>query len=112
MTEEITITGRFPEVAVCKKVVNAYERNRAASDKCIAHYGAVCDVCTFEFATRYGSEFEGFMHVHHLRPLAEIGEEYEVDPIADLRPVCANCHAVIHWGGVTRSIEEVKSLLR
>ena len=34
--------------------------------------------------------------VHHLTPLSEIEEEYEVDPINDLRPVCPNCHAIIH----------------
>src|ERR1043166_6837191 len=29
--------------------------------------------------------------VLHLQPLSGISEEYEVDPIADLRPVCPNC---------------------
>jgi hypothetical protein len=31
-----------------------------------------------------------------------------VDPVADLRPVCPNCHAVIHLGGACRSIDEVR----
>jgi hypothetical protein len=31
-----------------------------------------------------------FLHVHHLRELAALGKEYEVDPITDLRPVCPN----------------------
>ena len=39
---------------------------------------------------------EGFIHVHHLKPLAQIGEQYELDPINDLRPVCPNCHAMLH----------------
>jgi predicted HNH restriction endonuclease len=43
--------------------------------------------------------------------LSEIGAEYQVDPVVDLRPVCQNCHAVIHLGGQTRSIEEVRQLL-
>ncbi len=34
---------------------------------------------------------EGFIHVHHLKPLSEVGYEYRVDPIRDLRPVCPNC---------------------
>lgn len=44
--------------------------------------------------------------------MSEIGMEYEVDPIADLRPVCPNCHAVLHLGGECRGIEEVRQLLR
>jgi predicted HNH restriction endonuclease len=68
-------------------------------------------VCGFNFGAAYGELAEGFIHVHHIRPLSEIGEEYKVDPISDLRPVCPNCHAIIHLGGETRSIEEVKQLV-
>jgi 5-methylcytosine-specific restriction protein A len=59
----------------------------------------------------YGAEFAGFIHVHHLRPLSEVASEHVVDPVADLCPVCPNCHAVIHYGGRLRSIEEVRQLL-
>jgi 5-methylcytosine-specific restriction protein A len=59
------------------------------------------------FEQCYGEVAKGFIHVHHLRPLSEIGEEYEVDPIADLRPVCPNCHAVLHLRVPAYSIEEV-----
>ena len=55
--------------------------------------------------------FAGFIHVHHLRPLSEIRGEYMVDPVADLCPVCPNCHAVIHYGGRLRGIDEVRQLL-
>jgi 5-methylcytosine-specific restriction protein A len=92
-------------------VVNAYERNSAARTKCIAHYGSACAVCGFSFGAAYGTAAEGYIHVHHLKPLAEIGEEYEMDPIADLRPVCPNCHALIHLGGGCRSIEEARALV-
>ena len=37
-----------------------------------------------------------FIHVHHIIPLNEIKEEYTVDPIKDLVPVCPNCHAMLH----------------
>jgi predicted HNH restriction endonuclease len=49
--------------------------------------------------------------VHHLVPLSEIGEEYIVDPIKDLRPVCPNCHAALHLGGTCRTIEELQALV-
>ena len=92
-------------------VVNAYERSPVARSRCISHYGPMCLVCGFSFGSVYGSLAEGFIHVHHVKPLSEIGEEYEVDPIADLRPVCPNCHAIIHLGGGCRSILEVKALM-
>jgi predicted HNH restriction endonuclease len=48
--------------------------------------------------------------VHHLRPISEIAEEYEVDPVKDLRPVCPNCHAMIHRTPQLYSIEEMKNI--
>lgn len=43
--------------------------------------------------------------------ISEAGGEGEVDPIKDLRPVCANCHEVIHLGGGCRSIDDVKMMM-
>jgi len=111
LSEEITLSGRLIEGAVCRVVINAFERNPIARGRCIAHYGPTCVACGFNFGAAYGSFAEGFIHVHHLKPLAEIGEQYEVDPVADLRPVCPNCHAIIHFGGGCRSIDEVRQLL-
>ncbi|MFG3611289.1 hypothetical protein [Rummeliibacillus stabekisii] len=51
------------------------------------------------------------MYVHHLKELHTIGESYEVEPIADLRPVCPNCHAILHKRKPAYSIEEIKILL-
>jgi hypothetical protein len=91
--------------------VNAFERNPVARRKCISHYGTSCSVCGFNFGATYGSSAENYIHTHHLKPLASIGEEYVIDPINDLRPVCANCHAVIHLRQPPYSIEEVKGML-
>jgi predicted HNH restriction endonuclease len=91
--------------------VNAYERNPVARARCIAAHGATCSVCGFEFASFYGAEAEGFIHVHHLKPLSEIQENYEVDPIVDLVPVCPNCHAVIHMTHPPKTIAQVRSQL-
>ncbi len=44
-------------------------------------------------------------------PISEIAEEYEVDPVKDLRPVCPNCHAMIHRRSPPLSIEELQVLL-
>jgi hypothetical protein len=102
--------GRYSEGAVRSVTVNAYERDKEARRCCIQHYGPKCVVCGMDFGTVYGAA-DGFIHVHHLKALSEIGAEYRVNPVADLRPVCPNCHAVIHLGGQTRSIEDVRKLL-
>lgn len=93
-------------------VVNKYERSADARTRCIAHYKAICFFCGFNFGAFYGSDFIGFIHVHHIVPLAAKKSTYKVDPKKDLRPVCANCHSVIHYGGKTRSIEEMRRLVQ
>jgi predicted HNH restriction endonuclease len=68
-------------------------------------------VCGYSFGATYGNSAVGYIHVHHLKPLASIGEEYIIDPIKDLRPICANCHAVIHLRQPPYSLEEIKDML-
>ncbi len=108
--DEVRSAG-LHEGAVHRVTVNAYERSPEARRRCIEHYGPLCHVCGMDFGAVYGADAEGFIHVHHLKPLSEIGELYAIDPIADLRPVCPNCHAVIHLGGAPCSVEEARSLV-
>lgn len=92
--------------------VNAYERNPTARRICIENYGSKCSVCDFDFNKFYGNELaESYIHVHHLKQLSEIGKEYEVSPIEDLRPVCPNCHAMIHRKNPPYTIEEIKEFI-
>ena len=67
--------------------VNRYERNQQARIECIKYYGAVCQGCNFDFGQFYGTIAQGFVHVHHLISLADIGKTYSVDPIKDLVPL-------------------------
>ena len=104
-------TSTFPEGAVRRITVNAYERDPRARRLCIAYYGTSCHVCEFAFAQAYGEEFSGFIHVHHLRPLSSLGGTYELDPVEDLRPVCPNCHAALHHRREPYSIEELRAIM-
>jgi hypothetical protein len=101
----------FTEGAVQGVLVNVYERDPLARKACIDHYGAGCQACDFDFGQRYGEIGEGFIHVHHRKPLSEIGAQYQVDPIKDLLPVCPNCHAMIHRTFPPLSIDELRTLL-
>jgi hypothetical protein len=96
LAEEISDSASLFEGASRQIFVNAYERNQIARRKCIEHYGPICKVCEFDFGAVYGEIGQGFIHVHHLKDLSTIGARYEVNPIADLRPVCPNCHAMLH----------------
>lgn|GEM_PF-5145474 len=51
------------------------------------------------------------MHVHHIIPLSNIKDKYVVDPIKYLRPVCPNCHSMIHRNDPPLSVEELKRLI-
>lgn len=112
LQEEFSSEESLVEGASFTVRVNAFERNPVARQKAINYYGTECVVCGFSFGTAYGNVADGYIHVHHLQALASIGEEYVVDPIKDLRPVCANCHAVIHMRQPLYSIEEVKNMLK
>lgn len=92
-------------------IVNAYERSPEARAACIEIHGSSCAICGFDFGREFGMQFHGYIHVHHKVPIAKIESRYEINPAEDLVPVCPNCHAVIHYGNKTRSVEEVKALL-
>jgi len=84
------------EGAVKQVAINAYERNGKARNACIEHYGFKCFVCDFDFSETYGDLGLGYIHVHHEYDLAQIKESYIVDPVNHLKPVCPNCHAMLH----------------
>ena len=108
LPEEIPHSHTFREGAQRIITVNSYERNSRARQACIEHHGTLCTICGFDFYEQYGEMGNGFIHVHHLTPIAEIGDEYELDAINDLRPVCPNCHAMIHSRIPAYTIDDVK----
>ena len=101
----------FTEGSIKKVTVNQYERNSTARKKCIKKHGYNCKVCGMSFEKTYGKIGKGFIHIHHIKPLAGIGKEYELNPIKDLVPVCPNCHAMIHTYDPPLSVEELKNIL-
>ena len=110
-SNELRLAEVLVEGAVRQKIVKAYERSPIARVRCIEAHGCTCAVCGFDFGLAYGKVAEGFIHVHHINPLASIGAQYEVNPVEDLRPLCPNCHAVIHKANQNWSIEEVKAMM-
>lgn len=110
--EEIPADQIFAEGAVRRVSVNAYERNSSARAACIAKFGFRCSVCELVMADIYGEIAESYIHVHHLKCLADVGREYHVNPETDLRPVCPNCHAMLHTSNPPLGIDELRERIR
>ena len=111
LPEEVEASEQYKEGATRTVTINAYERNVNARKQCIRHHGYKCSVCSFDFESIYGPIGKNYIHVHHLVPLAEIGTEYEIDPLHDLVPICPNCHAMIHKTRDTLTIGQLKQCL-
>lgn len=110
--DEVDSDVEYSEGKTKQVLINSYERNPIARLKCIEHFGLSCQVCSFSFKDRFGDLGRDFIHVHHKVDIATIGNEYSVDPIFDLIPVCPNCHAMLHKRKPAYSIEELKILMK
>lgn len=106
----------FREGQLREGSVNRYERDPEARAACLRHYGSyLCQICGFDFERTYGSIGKEFIHVHHLRPIAILGQKgsASIDPAKEMLPVCPNCHAMLHtrrpepW-----TPEEIRKMLR
>ncbi|PKG38932.1 HNH endonuclease [Psychromonas sp. Urea-02u-13] len=111
-SSEIKSNDIFIEGTSKQVLVNRYERDPKARKACIDHFGLTCQICSFDFSKFYGAYGEGFIEVHHIKPLSEINNSYSVNPLIDLIPVCSNCHSILHRGKQPLSIDEMKSMFK
>ncbi|MGE4571129.1 MAG: HNH endonuclease [Candidatus Izemoplasmatales bacterium] len=60
----------------------------------------VCDICGFDFSKVYNGLGQGYIEIHHKKPIYQYeSDDEEVvikDAIKNLAPVCANCHRMLH----------------
>ncbi|MDP3298031.1 MAG: HNH endonuclease [Thermodesulfovibrionia bacterium] len=101
----------FKEGKRIKYEATRIERKVQAKKICISHYGSSCAVCGVTLSEFYGPIATGLIHVHHLNPISESDSERSVDPITELRPVCPNCHAVIHLKTPPYRIDELQQYI-
>ncbi len=107
----VASTRSLYEGSVRQMLRETSQRNREARRRCCEHYGTGCSVCGTEFGKKYGPAAQGFIHVHHITPMSVRKRRHKIDPVADMRPVCPNCHAVIHLRRPEFTIGEVRRLL-
>lgn len=89
-----------------------FEIDAEAKKKCFELYGLNCYVCDLDFQEVYGQPGEKFMQVHLIKPWSEISELEVLNPATHLRPVCPNCHAIIHLENPSLSFDTVRTMLQ
>lgn len=106
------VPGTYPPDAVNTVEVNRYEQDPDARRMCLAFHGTACAACGFSFEAAYGDLGTGFIDVHHIVPPAMLERGYQLDPVADLVPLCPNCHAMIHRDVVSpRTVSELRRII-
>jgi putative restriction endonuclease len=107
-----SLTSLIPEGRKTEYYVTKYERVKRYRDLAIKIHGYSCKVCEINFKETYGDIGEGFIHVHHVKPLHSLDEQIVPDPKTDLVPVCPNCHAMLHRKkGEIITVEDLRKLL-
>lgn len=88
-----------------------YRCSPEVRQECIALYGASCAACGFWFEAVHGELGKGFIHVHHVVPVSQLGAGYRLDPVK-VMPFYPNCHAMAHQGVISpRSVEDLRSII-
>jgi len=70
----------------------------------------VCEVCTLDFGERYGEHGQGYIEVHHLKPVSSLGAGGK-RKLSDLALVCANCHRMLHRGRQLMSLSTLRDMI-
>lgn len=95
-----------------KKILTTrYERSPINRALCLAAKGYSCCVCGMNFQDTYGDLGHNFIHIHHAKPVSRMGDDYLVDPLKELFPVCPNCHSMLHRSDPPMPVEELRALL-
>lgn len=90
----------FPEGKLVLKQHLVRERNseviKLAKERFIKKHGKLfCEVCEFDFTSRYGDIGKGYIEGHHTKPVSEMAEN-EKTKVEDIVLVCSNCHRMLH----------------
>ena len=107
---DINVIGYEEGKAISEKHLR-YERNPINRELCLLAKGHKCSICGFLFEDKYGQIGNEFIEVHHVKPVSMMDEDYIVDPINDLVPLCSNCHSMIHKKNPPFSPIELKKII-
>lgn len=116
-SEDDTITEGKAAITQSK----SKERSRTLREAAIQHYTVggriVCAVCGFDFAEVYGPYGEGYIQIHHEKPICQYSDDGSdariKDAVKDVKPLCANCHCMLHRRkGAPLSVVELAEMIK
>ena len=110
-TQVVLTNQKYVEGQISDVTMRRRERSPEARAACLAVYGFDCYVCGVNLRAKYVGLATEVVHVHHEEPLSAASGEQEIDPVATMKPVCPNCHAVIHTRTPPYSITEARAML-
>lgn len=108
------------EGKISEKTAIVKERSQKLRKAAIEHYTVdnkiVCSACGFDFKEKYGELGDGYIQMHHENPVYQYSddgfEEYISEAIKNMKPLCANCHCMVHRNKKKLiSIAELKSIV-
>jgi len=105
-----------------KAVAEERQRSQKLRDAAVAHYTdskgyIICVICNFDFKDVYGDLGDGYIEIHHTKPIFRHDEEGEEvflkEAVEKVKPVCANCHRMLHRKRKDPlTIEDLKDLVK
>ena len=114
LSDDAALTGETVslEGAEIHRWNTTYERDKNLRAAAIKIHGTKCIACKFDFFARYGSIGNGFIEVHHTKPVSSLGGPTQVNVVTDLVVLCSNCHSIVHrQKGEPLSVDALRELL-
>lgn len=94
----VRVAERDPKLRKAKIAQSRKERGSIA-----------CETCGFDFEAVYPGLGDGFIHVHHVKPLSITG--VVENELKDLILLCANCHVMIHRRSPWKEPDELRAII-
>lgn len=100
LDENVVISEGKAKTVQSKVYERSAKLRKLAIEKFTVNGTLACAVCGFDFYAVYGAHGEGYIQIHHERPIFQFAGD-EVTQVAaqalkDLKPLCANCHCMVH----------------
>ncbi|MDD5790924.1 MAG: HNH endonuclease [Spirochaetia bacterium] len=104
------------------RTIKIKERSRKLRAAAVDYYkkemGTLrCYVCGFSFEEKYGELGTDYIEIHHEKPICNYDDkgfqEFVNDAVKNLKPLCANCHRMIHRNTQKPlSVEKLKQIIK
>lgn len=89
---------KVPEL-IMQKSKKKYSRDNAKAITALVRAEYKCEFNSDHESFISASNGKPYIEVHHLVPMAQQSEfEYSLDTVANIVPLCSNCHRRIHFG--------------